>query len=641
MMTGTGVRPLTTLTAPVPGTPPTTGGVLAFGNVANNTTSPTRTITLQNTGDDLLAVTAVTNTAPADFDLVGPATVNLAAGMSQSWTVACDPESRGAKTGQIRLVNDSLNDTSVDVDLTCTSVEAVLGISAAPIAAVAGTIDFGGTALGTMKTTLVTVTNTGNTSATIAAVNLGAANQGFSVTGFVANTAVAAGASTAFTVVFNPTLDAHGATALTVDSDWNDPTVNLTGDGQPTGIQISPNPVALGDVRWDQQGQQIVTITNVGVAPFTVTGASLGGAQPGEFELVGFAATPLNAMGASTTVLIRAIPGDDMLGPRAAILTVTTTLPAGAGQTNQVNLGYTSVGPMVSLEPGMVVDFGDVDVDEVAGKTVMLELTNTGDGLMTVANFGVLAGPFSKVNPADATVVPAATMTIPVTYKPVVERQTPEETTFTITTSGLFVGGATAPAAIQITLRGRGVDQHVQVADVVFPPTYRNPTAAQVPTTTCGAGRDQRCAVTVCNTGTAALHVSMLTDGDADDAFELGATTALTVAPGSVATPSCQRVDVAFRPPGHGAFAGTVTVINDDEAAPMAEVAARRLRRRPAGHRQPRDRRPRHRRGRGAGPAVDPAGRQPGRGPGQRQRLRDVRGRATVDRGRRDRHDRR
>ena len=567
MVSGTGVEPLATLEAPA-------GGTLAFGNVNNGTTSAGQTITVRNTGTMNLSITGVTNTNPGDFDLAGPTTATLTPNQTASWTVACDPETRGAKTGQIRIANDSSNDTSVDVALTCTSVEGVLAVtSATPVPITGGTINFGAVRLNTMVSTTVTLTNQGNVGLTIASATLSSTTQGFSLSGLAPNTMVAAGGTTTITVTFLPTDDAHGMATLSFNTEWNDPTVNLIGDGEPTGVSVTPNPVALGSVRWDQTADQVITVRNVGTAAFSLQSATLSGTGAGEFQIVGFTPGSLTA-GAMRQFTVRANPSDTMLGARTATLTVTTDLPAGMGQTTTVPLGYTSVGPAVTLTPGMTIDFGGVDVDDPDGVTVPLTIANTGDGQMTITSVGALSGTFSRTStPANTTVAAGASHTIMVTFRPTTERDpsNPETQTFAVATTGLFAGGTSQPPSFMVTVTGYGIDRHIQVADVVFPRTYRNPTDAQVPTTTCGSGRDQPCAVRVCNTGRANLDVSMI--DDPDDAFEVMAVGPFTVTAGSAATPTCMDVPIEFRPPAYGTFTGTVMVANNDNGEPMSVVA--------------------------------------------------------------------
>lgn len=565
-VTGTVTRPLATLVAPAPPAPPIHGGALDFPAVRNGGTSAPQSVTLRNDGDAPMLVWFAFNTNAAAFDLAGPTSVTtILPGATQDWTVACAPEGLGLHEGQIQIRTDALNDDGmIDVGLTCTSVEAVLAITGAdPVAVGPGDrIDFGGTPIGGTRTTTVTVTNSGQAAATIGQITLASPTEGFAVRGLSSNV-IGPGMTASFTVEFTPVRDAPGATVLTVDTDWNDPTVDLIGDGLQTGLVIQPLPIDLGEVGWDQTGDRVITVFNSGEVPFTVTAVTPSGADADQFQVIGVVPTVLGDFGAHTAYTVRAVPSDATLGVRHAMLTITTTLP-GAGAVTQVPLTFASVGPMVALDPGLVVDFGDVDVDEAAGRTLDLVLTNHGGGPMIVTGIGALAGVFSKVDPAGTTAAAnGGTLTIPITFRPTLERA--ELATFTITTTGLYQGGVQGPATLTITVRGRGVDQHLQVADVRFPDTYRDPTDAQVPTTTCGATHDRPCALDVCNPGAAPLHVSML--NDPDDAFVLASTAALAIGPGA-----CERVGIAFRPARLGVFTGTVTILDDDDQRPMAEV---------------------------------------------------------------------
>ena len=80
--------------------------------------------------------------------------------------------------------------------------------------------------------------------------------------------------------------------------------------------------------------------------------------------------------------------------------------------------------------------------------------------------------------------------------------------------------------------------------------------------------------VAVCNTGESPLAVSMITSAVAP--FTVAGPTSLTL-PGVASaggTPQCQDVTVEFRPSdaAYQSYAGTLTIMNDDEGAAMLEV---------------------------------------------------------------------
>ncbi|MBE7452166.1 MAG: hypothetical protein HS111_25790 [Kofleriaceae bacterium] len=111
-----------------------------------------------------------------------------------------------------------------------------------------------------------------------------------------------------------------------------------------------------------------------------------------------------------------------------------------------------------------------------------------------------------------------------------------------------------------MTVRGYGIDRHLLAPAVTFPPTYRNPTQAQLPTTTCGVGGDQPCAVRICNTGGATL--ATVIDRSTTTLTRSLMSTRLTA--GSAARPRApargiQEVLVGSRcRPSYGTFNGTV-----------------------------------------------------------------------------------
>ena len=569
-VSGTGVEPTATITTPT---------TLAFGNVLINQTSTQQAITIVNNGTQDLTINSVTHiegqAGEDNFDVIGAlgmSTITAGGGM-QTWNVVCDPEVRGNKTGSVTISNNSTNAPAIVVSLTCTAQEGLLVVSAAAVPIVAGVIDFGPVRLNNSAMTTVTLTNAGNIDLNVTSVTISPTTEGFSNT-VLTNTVVPANSavSRTFVVTFAPTLDAQGMATLSIVTDWNDATITLRGDGEPTGFSCTPNPAVLGDVQWDGTLAQTITLRNTGTARVDVLSVNWLSGDTGEFAAIpaGTGAGGLNA-GLMRQFNITAQPTDAMLGLRSAVLRITTDLPPGMGQTCDIPVSYTSVGPAVTLTPGMLIDFGGVDVD--AGPAMItLQVANSGSGRMDITNTTALVPPFSRTNFVGTQILQQQSQSLTIMFDPSMERDAanPEVQTFTIQTDGLYMGGTQQPASILVTVRGFGIDRHIGVTDVVFPPTYRNPTDAQVPTTTCGAAGNEACALRVCNTGGAMLNVTMI--DDPDDNFDLASTAPLLVNGGTPAAPTCTEVAVAFRPTSYGTFMGTVTIMNNDNAQPMALV---------------------------------------------------------------------
>jgi hypothetical protein len=163
-VSGTGVEPTISLTTPA-------GGSLSFADTRVNTASAAQTITITNTGSMDLTINSVTNGNAADFILTGPTGVStVGAGMTLSWMVQCEPNTQGTRNGTITIANNSANQTSLPVSLTCSAIRGSLTVtSSTPFAynTVGNRIDFGATFLNQTKMTTVTIGNDGNRPVTI------------------------------------------------------------------------------------------------------------------------------------------------------------------------------------------------------------------------------------------------------------------------------------------------------------------------------------------------------------------------------------------------------------------------------------------------------------------------------------------
>ncbi|MBK7197602.1 MAG: choice-of-anchor D domain-containing protein [Myxococcales bacterium] len=586
-VTGAGAEPLAALTAPVPPTPPTVGGALTFPDTNVGATSATQTITIQNTGSMTLTVSSVTNTNPADFNMVGPTTTTIAPSGTASWTVACAPDVQGTRTGTIQVANDSSNDTSVDVALSCNAVRGnIVVTSATPFAYTqpTNTIDFGSTFLNQSKMTTVTISNNGNRAVNISAITSAPAAQGFTI-GAPSAMAVPAGGSITLPITFMPTLNTQGTAIVTLTTDWNTLAFNVTGDGADSGLVIMKGAGAgcttgttthdYGDVVWSSAPvAQSFCIKNIGQAAAPLTSVALSGAN-GNYTITGVPGTlPTLLTNQQLDVTVFADPNDTTLGMFTATLNVTSTLPSPDNQ-KTVALSMRSTGPTIALNPGAAIDFGGVDVDLPDGRIIPLTITNMmvmGAAPLVISSITAPTGPFSLVSPpATVTINSGESTTLMVRYDPTVERSgaTMESSSFVINTTGYYVGGVRQPVGQQITLTGYGVDQHIAVRGdggnpvLTFGDVYRNPRAD-----------DPRATKTlqVCNTGEAALTVSMLAGVAAP--FTVATASPLTIGAATASGETCADVLVEFRPADavYQSYSATLTVTNDDDGAAMVMV---------------------------------------------------------------------
>jgi uncharacterized protein (TIGR03382 family) len=559
-LTGTGTQ------AVLAGTP-APAGALAFGNQAVGASSSAMTITAMNSGNENLSITsaALAGTSPGEFQLTSGSTgaQTVAPGNMATWSIVCHPTSRGGKSATFTVANNSANAPSYTVNLTCTGTGPNLVVDTNPVA-------FGNVREGMVATQMFMLTNNGETTANISAVTLAPGNVGYTASGVAAGDTIAAGTSKQVTVTFAPLAGMDGGAAtLTIASDAvNTPTVvDITGVGQPFGISMacpdcsgSPPMMDYGNVRWDQSKPEVFTIQNTSTADVTITSIAL--TETADFQLSGAPATPfVMHAGVVKTMTVTASPNDTMLGTFTGKLQISTDLPSPMNLIERP-LSVTSVSPAFSVQPGMTVDFGAVDL-AVGSSTMTVAVQNTGNGTMSIVQWPALNDPhFASVAIAPFSLAAGAMQTLDVTYTPTVEgtAQNPDTVDLVITIDGLFAAGVNQPSMQKITFTGHGATRHIALtgSPITFGATYRNPSTSNAPVQM----------VTVMNTGEAPLSINASLDPNSDPAFTLLDSGAITV-PGGGSMP----LHVRFLPTTDtGTFTGSLVITDDDTATPMETV---------------------------------------------------------------------
>jgi hypothetical protein len=197
---------------------------VSFGNVTVGVTN-TQMLAISNPGTANLSVTqaSLTGTGFGFSGLALPLTVSP--GGSSSFTISFTPASASSLSGNLTLVNNTVNSPLV-VALAGTGVSAVAQLAASP-----ASLSFGSITTGTSGTQTVTLANTGNSSVSVSQISLSAA--GFSASGFALPITLAAGQSTSFGVTFAPTTSGSLSGSVTVTSNaTNSPlTISLSGSG--------------------------------------------------------------------------------------------------------------------------------------------------------------------------------------------------------------------------------------------------------------------------------------------------------------------------------------------------------------------------------------------------------------------------
>jgi len=185
----------------------------------------TQMLAISNPGTATLSVTQVSlvGTGFSFSGLTPP--LSVPPGGSSAFTVSFTPASASSLSGNLTLVNNTLNSPLV-VPLVGTGVSPVAQLTASP-----ASLSFGSITTGANGTQNVTLANTGNSSVSVSQISI--SGTGFSVNGSAQPVTLAAGQSTSFSVTFAPTTTGNLSGSVTVTSNaTNSPlAISLSGSG--------------------------------------------------------------------------------------------------------------------------------------------------------------------------------------------------------------------------------------------------------------------------------------------------------------------------------------------------------------------------------------------------------------------------
>lgn len=347
--------------------------------------------------------------------------------------------------------------------------DASLAQSAPDIEVQPGQLLFDPVSPGTSNTKTATVTNNGGGLLVVEAMEIaGATPSDFQFDASAGGTfpiSLAPGEWFAVQVTFSPADAGEHAGILKVHSnDHGSPTVDvplLTPSLAPD-IDGSPNPLAFGSVVVGQSSTQPITVSNLGNADLTVTGAMLGGGSssaftvnasvfpatiaPGQAVILPVTFSPASASAAAGTV---EITSDD---PDEAVHVVSL---AGGGSSNPV--------ADVNASPNALA-FGQVE--RLTCKTLTTAVQNVGSAPLNVSSVtrAFLTSAEYTFTPASFTVAAGASQTLTVKFCP--------------TDTGVEYGGLNVtsndpdenPYAIGLT--GEGVPPPVTATDIAIQVTW-------------------------------------------------------------------------------------------------------------------------------------------------------------------------
>jgi hypothetical protein len=263
-LTGGGVPPVALSPATV-----------AFGSVAVNTSSATKTVTLKNYSSATLSITSAIFGGPFALDTSanttcpmagGTVSGTLAGGASCVIGVTFDPVATGAVTGQITLIDSATNSPQ----FASLSGSGVAAVSLAP-----GTVAFGGVAVNTTSATKnVILVNYQAVALNFSSISVAAPYAIVpATTTCVVGTPVAPNSGCNISLTFSPTaVGPVAASSLTINDDAsNSPqSASLTGGGV-VAVTLSPVPLAFGTVVVNDAVVKNETLTNNQSVPLTIS----------------------------------------------------------------------------------------------------------------------------------------------------------------------------------------------------------------------------------------------------------------------------------------------------------------------------------------------------------------------------------
>jgi hypothetical protein len=237
---------------------------LTFGNQAVGTTSQSLPVTLTNTGNGSLTISAIA--ASADFAETNTCGATLASGKNCTISVTFAPTVSGSASGSV-TVTDNAAGSPQSVSLSGTGTAPAVSFSPT-------SLSFGNQAVGTTSASQpVTLTNTGTATLTISGI---VASVGFAQTN-TCGASVAAAASCTINVTFTPSVSgsASGTVSVTDNASGSPQTVSLTGTGTvqtAPGVSFSPTSLGFGNQLVGTSSQSMpVTLTNSGTAALTIS----------------------------------------------------------------------------------------------------------------------------------------------------------------------------------------------------------------------------------------------------------------------------------------------------------------------------------------------------------------------------------
>jgi hypothetical protein len=493
---------------------------LNFGNVLLNG-SGTQAVTLKNPSQTDIQITQVSVTGGA-FTVSGlTAPVTVAAGQSVALQAKFAPTAAGAVSGAITVTSTSVNPVS-SISLSGTGVSGTYTMSLSPTS-----LNFGNVSVGSNATQNVQLSNTGNSSVTVAQVVT--SGTGVSVSGVTTPFTIAPSQSVTMAVRFAPATSGAISGSLTVT---NNQGVNaqeaVTGTGVQAGLTVTATSLSFGSVALGTTSSQTVQVQNSGTANLTISQATASGAG---FSVSGLTLPLTLTPGQSGTLSVKYTP--QAAGSVTGAVSIASNAPNNPAT---ISLSGTGVQAGLSVTPSSA-SFGSVVTGTTNSQTVQVK--NTGTSNLTISQAVVTGAGFS-VNGLvlPLTLTPGKSGTFNVQYAP--------QAAGNVTGAVSIVSNApNSPATIALSGTGIATSYTISVnpGSLSFGSVNKGSTAAQ--------------SFTITNTGNSNVAISGVAATGAGYSIVSGAG-AVTLSPNQSTS-----VSVQFAPSVGGSASGSATVLSN------------------------------------------------------------------------------
>jgi ASPM-SPD-2-Hydin domain-containing protein/HYDIN/CFA65/VesB family protein/centrosomal CEP192-like protein len=395
-VSGTGVASATSTTLSA------SPAALAFGSVNVGATS-NQTVTITNTGSASLTISQLSGTG-VGFSVLGLTTpLTIAAGQSSTFNVRFAPQSAGSISGSISLSSNASNSTAM-IEVSGTGVASTATLSASPAA-----VAFGNVNAGTSANQTVTITNTGNSPATISQVSVTGAN--LTASGISTPLTLAPSQTATLTLKFSPAAagSLNGLVTLT-NAQGPGTTLSVTGAAVQGNLAVTPGSLSFSNVITGASSSQSVQVTNSGSSSLTISQANLTGTG---FSVVGLSLPLTINAGQSSTFTVQ------FVGQAAGTVSGSLSLISNAANSPaSVALSGTSTAATQTLQlSSNSISFGTVNAGSSANQT--LTVKNAGNSATTITQVSV-AGSYLTASGISTplTLAPQQTATLAVQYSP-------------------------------------------------------------------------------------------------------------------------------------------------------------------------------------------------------------------------------